>query len=99
MPCQPPPLRVRATALSIGPDYVDGDFHLNKSLSKMVQATLKRLRRIFRGAKKEEVEVNNASTAPTKNDVIRKGQALVDPNHDRCLHLKSAQLAKNCWMV
>ena len=51
------------------------------------------------GRKQEEAKMNNVSAAPNKKDLICKGQALVDRNHDRRSHLKSAQVTNNCWMV
>ena len=93
------PVEGQNKVIKHSPDYVNRNFHMDKSLSKIVRAIAKRLRRKLREAKQEESQMNNASTAPTKNDLIRKGQALVDRNHDRRQHLRSAQIAKNRWMV
>ena len=75
-----------------GPNKTNGNFHLNILLTKIVQSTLKQLRRRLRAAKRESVQINNASNAPTRCDQIRKGRDLGDRSHDRCLHQKLAQV-------
>ena len=77
------PVEGQNRVIKHGPDHVNGSFHIDKSMSKIVRAILKRLRRRLRGAKKQDSEMNNASTAPTKKDLIHKGQALVGCNHNR----------------
>ena len=93
------PIKGQNKVIKHSPDYVNRNLHMDKSLSKIVQTTLKQLWHKLRAAKKGDVQFNNASNAPTKHDLICKGQAPVDCNHDCCLHLKSVQVAKNRWMV
>ena len=42
---------------------------------------------------------NYASRAPTKEYLICQGQAYVDQNFDRRLHLKSAMIGRERWLV
>ena len=60
---------------------------------------MKRLRRRHRMALAEKAKKNTASWGPTRDHLIRKGQALVDRNHDQRLHQQSAQTGPKSWMV
>ena len=45
------PVEGQNKVLKHGPDYVNGNFHMDKSVSKIVRAIAHRLRRRLRGAK------------------------------------------------
>ena len=70
------PLEGQNTVIKHGRDYVNGNFHLDKSMSKIVRVIVKRLRRRLRGAKKEESETNDVSTAPKKKILFAKSKLL-----------------------
>ena len=91
----PTPIKAQNKVIKHSLDYVNRNFHIDKSLSKIVQTTPKQLWHTLRAAKKGDVQFNNASKAPTRHDSICKGRALIDRNQDHRLHLKSAQVAKN----
>ena len=68
-------------------------------MTRIVQSTLERLRCRRCQAKRESVATFNASNAPTRHDLIRKGQALVDRNHDCRLYQKYAQVGPKRWIT
>ena len=81
-----------------GPSFVNSRMNLEKSIERLLSGITERLRRNALNAKKELGMHNYASQAPTREYVTRKGQALIDRNHDRGLKMKSAQMGPTNWI-
>ena len=73
--------------------------NLDVALIKTVDSCIRRLRDRIMAAKREEERNNYASCGPTRDHLIKKGQALLDRNHDYRIYLKSAQVGPKIWWV
>ena len=72
---------------------------LDAALSRLINYSMERLQERRRQATREKSQTNYASSPPTKYHLIRKGQALVDRNHDDRRCNKSAQISPRKWLV
>ena len=93
------PAKSQNNMLKSGLNFVSNKIPLDKAITRIVNHTVKRLRRRRCKALAEKTTKNTASRGPTRYHFIRKGQGLVDRNHDQRLHMQSAQTSPKSWMV
>ena len=77
---------------------VDSNMNLSKSVQTMTDGADARLGAYDNDSIREMGIRNRASHAPTKDDVHRKTQYLMDQNWDCRLRRKYAQVAPNEWL-
>jgi len=90
--CTTSPVEGNNRVIKHGPSFINSRMNLDKTMARLMKGVNNRLQRRRNRARRELNETNNASCAPTKDYVIRKGQALIDRNYDARLHQKSSQL-------
>lgn len=81
-----------------GSHAVDSNMNLSKSVQTMTDGADARLGAYENDSIREMGIRNRASHAPTKDDVHRKTQYLMDQNWDCRLQRKYAQVAPNEWL-
>ena len=88
------PVESHNRVLKHGPDSIHPNYHLNTTVSKIMNSSITRL--LLRKDKAMiEIEKNNiASNSPTREFLIKKGQALVDRHYDCREFYKSVQLTR-----
>ena len=84
--CTTSPVDGNNRVIKHGPSFINSRMNLDKTMARLMKGVNNRLQRRRNRARRELNETNNASCAPTKDFVIRKGQALIDRNYDARLH-------------
>ena len=92
------PVEAHNRVLKHGPDSIHPNYHLNTTVSKIMNSSITRLRLRKDRAMIEIGKNNLASNSPTRQFLIKKGQGLVDRNYDRHDFYKSVQLTPTKWI-
>ena len=92
------PVEAHNRVLKHGPDSIHPNYHLNTTVSKIMNSSITRLRLRKDRAMIENRKNNLASNSPTRQFLIKKGQGLVDRNYDRHDFYKSVQLTPTKWI-
>ena len=92
------PVESHNRVLKHGPDAIHPNYHLNTTVSKIMNSSITRLRLRKDKAMIETGKNNLASNSPTRQFLIKKGQGLVDRNYDRHDFYKSVQLTPTKWI-
>ena len=77
--------------VKFGKDGVSSNMNLSKSLSSVLHGTDDRMNFTNDEALRQMSKSSYCSRAPTKDDVNKKGQGLLDASHDARLNFKAAQ--------
>ena len=97
--CTTSPVESANASIKHGPWKVHSNMGLDVSTNRMVDGIESRLDRRQGAAHRELKRTSYSSRAPTKDDIIKKGQGLIDREFDSRLHLKSAQIGPEEWAV
>ena len=92
------PVESHNRVLKHGPEAIHPNYHLNTTVSKIMNSSITRLRLRKDRAMIETGKNNLASNSPTREFLIKKGQGLVDRNYDRRGLYKSVQLNPTKWI-
>ena len=82
-----------------GPYGINAKMNLSKSLKRLLKGILNRFNKSQNTAQRTLYQRNQASKAPTSDQVTPKGQALLDRNYDERLNCKSVRVGTNEWCV
>lgn len=82
-----------------GPFGINAKMNLSKSLKRLLKGILNRFNKSHTTAQRTLYQRNQASKAPTRDQVTPKGQALMDRNYDERLNCKSVRVGTNEWCV
>ena len=85
------PVESMNSIVKFGKDGVSSNMNLSKSLSSVLHGTDDRMNFRNDEALRQMSKSSCCSRAPTKDDVNKKGQGLLDASYDVRLHFKAAQ--------
>ena len=85
------PVEAMNFVLKHGQKKLHSNMDIDNSLSNAIDSTTSRIERRQNEAFREMHRTNLSSRAPTKDDLIRKGQGLVDVSFDARLYFKGCQ--------
>ena len=87
------------SALKHGSHAVHSNMNLETTCKKTLDGIHNKIQRRRNAAEREIARRNNSSRGTTKNDVIKKGQGLIDAESDRRHKYCCAQLDEKTWIV
>ena len=96
--CSTSPVEGNNCVIKHGPSFINFRMNLDKTIYRRMQGINNRLQRRRNRVLRELNKFNQASCAPTKDYVIRKGQALIDRSYDARHNHKKAQIAPLCFL-
>ena len=92
------PVESHNRVLKHRPDAIHPNYHLDTTVSKIMNSSITRLC-LRKDKAMIEIGGNNlASNSPTREFFIKKGQGLVECNYDRREFYKSVQLTPTKWV-
>lgn len=97
--CTTSPVEANNNTVKHGPMRINSRFDIDRSVFKLMSGVNIRLRNRRNSALRQLGLTNKASCAPSKDYTTRRGQALIDRNHDRSRYVKRAQLGQEEWLA
>ena len=97
--CTTSPVESNNNTVKHGPSFVNARMNLDNSICKLTNGVNLRLNRRRHAAEREMNKTNKASCAPTKDYTTKRGQALIDRNHDNRVKVRWAQVGPEEWIA
>ena len=85
--------------LRYGPDAIGQQYHTHTAIRKLITRIQRNFRKRKQKAHMELAQNTLFSTAWTRDFLIKKGQALIDRNHAKRRHYKSARLSHDEYIM
>ena len=93
------PVESSNCALKHGSHAIHSNMNLDNTCTRALDGVQNKIQRRRNAAEREMARTNNASRGVTKDFLIRKGQGLIDKEHDNRLRYFCAQVDNKRWYV